>query len=488
MDNLDSTHLDPSAPVPRSPADLLHELRSLGDYRVLRRLGEGGMGSVYLGYHEGERRHVAIKVLGDHLASSQTNLDRFKREASNSTLLNHPNIVRGLAVGQDKATGKHYLVMEYVDGPSAHALLERVGRLSVGDAVHIILDIARALEYAHSHSFVHRDIKPDNILTTRSGVAKLSDLGLAKRTDEASNLTAHRQGFGTSFYMPYEQALNARSVDGRSDIYALGATLYHLVTGQVPFSGDNHLEVVEKKKGGEYVRASALNPAVPRLLDQILGRMLAALPGDRYQTASELIVDLERSGLAASLPSFADLEQAVQDPYVRACMAASAQPTRPDLEPVPRPLVPAVGADVVPQPQVDANGNGEVWYLRRRDRSGNWSKGRMTTPEILRRLRLGRMPAGVEASPAAGGDFRPLAEYPPFRDVKPARSKSRKASRPSARRVDSEPAAVPQAARTPADEAGLSLRTPWLWLLGAAVGLGLVATGLIVWLFILARK
>src|SRR5262249_5674656 len=155
-----------------------------------------------------------------------------------------------ITVGQDRSSGKHYLVLEYVDGPSAHALLQRFGRLAVGDAVHIALDIARALEHAHSRSIVHRDIKPDNILLTQSGVAKLSDLGLAKRTDEASNLTAARQGFGTPYYMPYEQAMNAKYADGRSDIYALGATLYHLVTGEIPFSGATHLEIVEKKNIG----------------------------------------------------------------------------------------------------------------------------------------------------------------------------------------------------------------------------------------------
>ena len=256
------------------------------------------MGEVYLGWKEGDGTQVAVKVLNDQLAGSQGYIDRFYREAKSGKLLNHPNIVRTLDYGQDDKTHKHYLVLEYVDGPSAHALLDRFGRLSVGDAVHIALDVARALEHAHSRNIVHRDIKPDNILITRSGVAKLADLGLAKRTDEASHLTATRQGFGTTPYMPYEQAINARKADGRSDIYALGATLYHLCTGVVPFPGDNHLDVVEKKRLGDFPPASSLIADAPPALDALLARMMAREPRDRYQTASELIVDLERSRLA----------------------------------------------------------------------------------------------------------------------------------------------------------------------------------------------
>ena len=162
--------------------------------------------------------------------------------------------------------------MLFRSGPSALELLNKYGRLSVGDAVHIILDIARGLEHAHSRNIVHRDIKPDNILITTSGVAKLSDLGLAKRTDEASHLTAARQGFGTPYYMPFEQAMNAKYADGRSDIYALGATLYHLVTGEVPFPGINHLEIVEKKDIGEFPPARSHNGNAPRDTCRLVAR------------------------------------------------------------------------------------------------------------------------------------------------------------------------------------------------------------------------
>ncbi len=293
------------------------EPRTLGEYRLLRPLGEGGMGKVWLAYQEGEARQVAIKILPSTMAGNQASLDRFYREAKNGALLNHPNIVRNIAINTDRATGHYYLVLEYVDGPSAQALLERFGKLPVGDAVHIVLDIARGLEHAHSRNIVHRDIKPANILITPSGVAKLADLVLAKRTDETSHLTAARQSFGTPYYMPYEQAMNAKNADGRCDIYALGATLYHLLTGEVPFPGMNHLEIVDKKKLGVFTPAGSLCAAVPSLLDDILEKMLAREPRERYQTASELIVDLERSNLAAQVPSFVDRDLAMQDPLVR---------------------------------------------------------------------------------------------------------------------------------------------------------------------------
>ena len=408
--SMENTHLDPNRPSRPSSEPQVH-LRSLGGYRLLRPLGEGGMGLVFLGYSEAEDRQVAIKILGDHLASNQSFVDRFYREANSGSLLNHPNIVRSLNVGRDEASGKHYLVLEYVDGVSARALLDRHKRLSVGDGVHIALDIARALEHAHSRNVVHRDIKPDNILITRSGVAKLADMGLAKRTDEtSSHLTAARQGFGTPHYMPYEQAVNARRADGRSDIYALGATLYHLITGEVPFSGDSTLMVVEKKSIGNFLPASDLNAEVPPLLEQILERMLARDPWDRYQTASELIIDLERSHLAAPVLSFADPDLALQDPYVRAYLATTAQPTQMDLASASDERV------LAPPP--------DTWYLRYRTSDGSYRMVKGTTPQVLRRLRIGRLPRGIEAGREEHGPFLPLSSFPTFRAALAARGEN----------------------------------------------------------------
>jgi serine/threonine-protein kinase len=410
---MDTTNLDTAAPAPRAPSDPLQALRALGEFRILRPLGEGGMGFVYLGYHEGRGEQVAIKVLADHLACNQSYIDRFYREAKSGSLLNHANIVKSITAGQDRATLKHYLVLEYIDGCSARALLDQESKVSVGDAVHIALDVAQALQHAHSRNVVHRDIKPDNILITRSGVAKLADLGLAKRTDEASHLTAAKQGFGTPHYMPYEQAISAKQADHRSDIYALGATLYHLVTGAVPFSGANHLEVVEKKSIGEFLPASALNPEVPPALDDIINKMLERDPRDRYQTASELIIDLERSRLASPVLSFADVVLAMQDPAAQRYLASAAEPTRLDMS--------SEAAAARPQ----------VWFLRYRGADGAWRKVRCTTQQVLRRLSEGTMPAGVEACREDHDDFRPLANFPEFRAL--ARRQRRRA-KPKLRR------------------------------------------------------
>src|SRR5262249_10281542 len=158
------------------------------------------------------------------------------------------------------------------------------------------------------------------------------DLGLAKRLDEVSNLTGVQVGFGTLDYIPYEQAVNAKQADVRSDIYALGGTLYHLLTGAVPFPAKNYLEIAEKKLRGTFVPASTLNPEVPPVLDRVLEKMLASNPGGRYQVVSELIVELERANLSVPVPSFADPERVLQDPLMRERLTTPSQPTQLDLQ------------------------------------------------------------------------------------------------------------------------------------------------------------
>src|ERR1043166_7093331 len=207
---LDDTQVDPDKPAEAPSAqeqlpqrasvapnghalpEAILKVPQFAGFKILRQLGEGGMASVFLAYDGKAQRQVALKVLGADSAAHGS-LDRFRREGASGQSLNHPNIVRNYEAGQDASTGLHYLVLEYVDGPSAHDLLERFGRLKVADAVHIVQDVAMAVQHAHGNAIIHRDIKPANILLTLAGVAKLSDLGLAKRTDEASHLTSRSE-------------------------------------------------------------------------------------------------------------------------------------------------------------------------------------------------------------------------------------------------------------------------------------------------------
>jgi serine/threonine-protein kinase len=281
------------------------EPRSVAGYRLLRRVGEGGMSTVYLSYDVPARRAVAVKLLADHLSGQQEFVNRFYREARLSRLVRHANIVQGFAAGYDPEACKHYLVLEFIDGPSAHAAMARLGRVPTGVAVRIGIDIARALQFLHARNYVHRDVKPDNVLLHPDGVAKLADLGLTKRLNDDTHLTSINQGVGTSYYMPYEQALNAALVDGRSDIFALGATLYHLLTGQVPFQGSTHEEIIRGKENEEFRPVRELNPDVPLVLDEILAATLARDPRNRFQRAADLAAALDATGLAVRIPSFA---------------------------------------------------------------------------------------------------------------------------------------------------------------------------------------
>jgi serine/threonine-protein kinase len=296
------------------------------------------MSTVYLSYDVTAAEPVVVKVLADHLASSREFVTRFYREARLSRLLSHPHLVRGLAAGYDPDVRKHYLVLEYIDGPTAHAALRVHGRFPVGVAVKAGIDIARALEFLHTRKYVHRDVKPDNVLLHPDGVAKLADLGLAKRLNDDPQLTSVNHGLGTSYYMAYEQAMNADFVDGRSDIFALGATLYHLLTGEVPFPGATHEEINRGKQRDRFIPVADLNPRVPPQLAQIISKTLALDPTERFQSAGELAEALEATGLATLIPRLGT--EPGTDP------TALDAPTRADLVPSGFPNAEQVGRPV----------------------------------------------------------------------------------------------------------------------------------------------
>ena len=267
----------------------------VGRYELIAKIGEGGMGTVYKARDvrpEGTERLVALKVLPRELAKDETFMGRFQREALALTRMEHPNIVRGIDVGS--AEGSHYIAMEFI-GIDCDKMLNRRGRIPEKEAVRIGAQVARALRYAHGKRVVHRDIKPANILVMQDGTAKLTDFGLAKSTSAAAaKLTQTGITMGTPHYISPEQAMGSRDLDARSDIYSLGATLYHLVTGRVPFEGSSPAVIVAKHLTEELVNPKDIVPETSDGFVAVLERMMAKDRDDRYQDPSKLIEDLER--------------------------------------------------------------------------------------------------------------------------------------------------------------------------------------------------
>jgi eukaryotic-like serine/threonine-protein kinase len=369
----------------------------LDRFHILRSIGEGGMGSVYLAYDAIEQQRVAIKFLADDLAKEKLNVDRFNREARVGASLDHPHIVRTLLYGRDRESGRYAMVLEYVDGPSCQYLLDRDGKLSVDDAVLIVYHITQALAHMHEHRVIHRDVKPDNILLSSEGLAKLSDFGLSKRRGGPDDLTANTGGLGTSWYMPFEQAKSAEFADERSDIFSLGATFYHMLTGSVPFPGTSHAEIVARKQADRFEPVSVANKSLPPALDPILRKMLALDPRQRYASAKELIVDIEKSQLLNGYRTSVALGPE-ERPATRSSHGAT---TYPDLG--------TVGGDT---PLHDV-----PWHLRFHDGEARTFTRLATTRQVLAGLNAGLWPDGVEAARSERRQFRPLIEYPEFRPI-----------------------------------------------------------------------
>lgn len=263
----------------------------IGGFEILEKIGSGGMGTVFKARQVSMNRMVALKVLPPKLKKNKSYIERFKREAQAAAQLNHPNIVHGIDAGEEQ--GFYYFAMEYVDGESLGEVLERESPLDELRALEITRDVALALEHAAEINVVHRDIKPGNILLTRKGEAKLSDLGLAKvQQKQASFVTQTGFAVGTPHYISPEQAQGKPHVDTRADIYSLGVTLYHMLAGDVPFPDDSPLVVMTKHLNNEFPPLEDRNPSVSRRTHAILARMTAKKITERYQSATDLLADI----------------------------------------------------------------------------------------------------------------------------------------------------------------------------------------------------
>jgi serine/threonine-protein kinase len=313
------------------------EGRTLADrYELGSMIGRGGMAEVYVATDRILQRSVAVKVLGGWLADDGTFVERFHREALAAAALSHPNLVAVFDAGSED--GLHYLVMELVPGETLADALARDGRLEPERAMAIARAVARALAVAHAAGIVHRDVKPGNVMLTSDGQVKLTDLGIA-RTLDGQDLTRTTSILGSPGYLSPEQARGER-VDGRSDLYSLGCVVYEMLAGRPPFDGETPLAIAYQHVHEQPAPPSAFAP-VPGRLDAVVMRAIAKDPGDRFQTADEIVAALDESSVPQALPSVAAAGATAPLPPV-----APTQQLPGDRRRLPRSALPIVAAAI----------------------------------------------------------------------------------------------------------------------------------------------
>jgi serine/threonine protein kinase len=416
--------LDTSRPV----------LQTVGNYDLLEKIAEGGMGTVYKARARDSGMIVAVKIVPPSMAANPVLLKRFEQEFRAASILDHPNIVRALDYGTQN--NSPYLVMELVDGESLGQRLERQRRLSEAESIRIIAQVAQGLHKAHKQGLIHRDVKPDNILLTGDGQAKLADLGLVKEIEADLNLTRTGRGLGTPHFMAPEQFRNAKNADVRCDIYSMAATLYMMVTGELPFKSCGPLDAWMKKVHNELAPARSVVPSLSERIDWAIRRAMSADPNQRPATCREFVEDL--TGHSTRKP--APVEQ-----------------TTPGAQ--------------------------ELWYLVYKDEEGVMHTVKGSAGGIRRSLREGLLgdASNVRASRTKAGPFDPLLNYPEFRDLivkPPAAVPSPQIVLPgqtpspsvSPGPAAAEPPAVPKIDLTPPSPGGPPEWVKWLLLIVIALG------------------
>src|SRR5262245_14563630 len=358
--------LDTSDP----PMDTSGLPNQLGNYEIVSKIADGGMGTVYKARNRTTGEIVAIKVIAPATAKNPVLLQRFEQEFRAARVLDHPNVVKALDYC---GTLPHpFLVMEYVDGLSIGQRIEQSGAYPEAEAVRLIAQVCDGLQRAHKQGLVHRDVKPDNILVTPTGVAKLTDMGLVKELEGDLNLTKTGRGLGTPHYMAPEQFRNAKGVDVRGDIYSLGATLYAMVTGVIPFENASPLDCWMKKIRNEFPAPKELRPALSERVDWAIRRAMSAEPDRRPASCREFVEDLTGQSR----------------------------------------LTPGAAPPGGPTPD-------DVWYMVYKDETGAAHTGKASTDGIRRALREQRLgdPGLILVSRSKTGQFSSLASVPEFRDL-----------------------------------------------------------------------
>jgi serine/threonine-protein kinase len=291
-------------------------------HKILGKLGAGAMATVYKAKQLSLDRTVAIKVLPPKFATNPQFIERFYAEGRAAAQLNHPNIVQAFDVG--RAGELYYFVMEYVDGRTVYDDIVKHRRFPEAEALDIIIQIAEALDHAHSKGLIHRDVKPKNLMMTKEGVAKLADMGLARAISDKEVAEAEAgKAFGTPYYISPEQIRGEKTIGPPADIYSLGATLYHMVTGSVPFDGKNPSAVMHKHLKAELVAPDHVNPKLSAGISEVIEMMMAKDARHRYRSCADLLLDL-RQVRKGEIPTIAHKDVLPSD-TIASLAAAEAQ-------------------------------------------------------------------------------------------------------------------------------------------------------------------
>lgn len=264
--------------------------KTIGNYKIISKLGSGGMAVVYKAHELSLNRIVALKVLSSHLSENNEFIKRFEREARAAAKLNHPNIIQIYAIGEEE--GIHFFSMEYVKGKTLAQIIEEEKKLTYDKAIPIIIQTAEALSEAHKHGIVHRDMKPSNIMVNNNGTVKVTDFGIAYVSQE-TKLTKSGSIIGTPEYLSPEQC-EAKAIDNRSDIYSLGVTFYELLSGKTPYKADTPVSMLLEIVKGNFPPLNEVNPDVPKFIQKIVEKMMQTKPEDRFNNANELIESLKK--------------------------------------------------------------------------------------------------------------------------------------------------------------------------------------------------
>jgi serine/threonine protein kinase len=366
--------------------------RQIGLYDLLSKIAEGGMGAVYKAKSRVTGDVVAIKIIPAETARNPILVKRFEQEFKAASLLDHPNVVKAIEYCGIGPTP--FLVMEYVDGESLGQRVERDGPVPESLAVHFINQVCDGLQKAHKQGLIHRDVKPDNILITADGTAKLTDMGLVKEVEGELNLTKTGRGLGTPHFMAPEQFRNAKNADVKCDIYSLGATLYMMVTGEVPFAKTSPLDCWMRKIKNDFPPPKKVNPQVSDRLDWAIRRAMMADPKERPASCKEFVEDL--TGMA-----WRNRAAAAPGSGVGSGVGTGSG------------SVPEVPATAAAAPAAD------LWYLVYKGPNAESHTVKGTTESIRQNVRAGYLgdPAGVVVCRTKTGQFLPLRGVPEFRDL-----------------------------------------------------------------------